>query len=211
MRTRTEQEEFWAGEFGTLYAARNSLAKIVCPDIAMWTDILRRCQRAPASAFEMGCNIGANLFALKSLLPEISLTAVEINPQAAELAKNSGATIHTCSILDFAHEADSFDLVFSCGVLIHINPDFLPTIYEKLYLFSKKYILINEYYNPTPLQIPYRGHANKLFKRDFAGEMLDMFPDLKLVDYRFIYHRDPVFPRDDSTWFLLEKSGCATR
>lgn len=41
--------------------------------------------------------------------------------------------------------------------------------------------------------------------------MLDMFPDLKLVDYRFIYHRDPVFPRDDSTWFLLEKSGCATR
>ena len=29
--------------------------------------------------------------------------------------------------------------------------------------------------------------------------------NLRLVDYGFLYHRDSYFPRDDSTWFLLEK------
>ena len=28
---------------------------------------------------------------------------------------------------------------------------------------------------------------------------------LKLIDYGFIYHRDNSFPKDDITWFLLEK------
>jgi spore coat polysaccharide biosynthesis protein SpsF len=35
--------------------------------------------------------------------------------------------------------------------------------------------------------------------------MLDMFPALKLIDYGFAYHRDPAFPQDDVTWFLMEK------
>ena len=91
------------------------------------------------------------------------------------------------------------------GVLIHINPEQLSEVYHKLYLASKKYILIAEYYNPTPVSIPYRGHENKLFKRDFAGEMLDKFQDLFLLDYGFVYHRDNLFPQDDINWFLLKK------
>ena len=51
----------------------------------------------------------------------------------------------------------------------------------------------------------YRGHTEKLFKRDFAGEMLDRFNDLKLADYGFVYRRDMLFPQDDINWFLLEK------
>lgn len=35
--------------------------------------------------------------------------------------------------------------------------------------------------------------------------MMDMFPDLKLIDYGFAYRRDSVFPMDDLNWFLLEK------
>jgi len=56
------------------------------------------------------------------------------------------------------------------------------------------------------VEITYHGHKNRLFKRDFAGEMLDQFSDLKLIDYGFIYHRDLTFPQDDISWFLLEKS-----
>ena len=100
---------------------------------------------------------------------------------------------------------EGVDLVFIRGVLIHISPDALDEVYEKLYKLSKRYILISEYYNPNPVAIEYRGHTNKLFKRDFCGEVLDKYPDLKLIDYGFVYHRDPVFPQDDITWFLLEK------
>ena len=70
---------------------------------------------------------------------------------------------------------------------------------------SHRYICIAEYYNPTPVEVPYRGHQNKMFKRDFAGEMLDKFQDLRLLDYGFVYHRDTQFPQDDVNWFLLEK------
>ena len=28
---------------------------------------------------------------------------------------------------------------------------------------------------------------------------------LPLIDYGFSYHRDPVFPQDDITWFLMER------
>ena len=67
------------------------------------------------------------------------------------------------------------------------------------------HILIAEYYNPAPVEVSYRGNSGKLFKRDFAGEMLDRYADLHLLDYGFGYHRDPQFPVDDITWFLLEK------
>jgi pseudaminic acid biosynthesis-associated methylase len=91
------------------------------------------------------------------------------------------------------------------GVLIHINPDFLPKVYELLYASSKRYICIVEYYNPTPVSIPYHGHEDKLFKRDFAGEMMDMFKNLELIEYGFGYNRDNNFLLGSGNWFLLEK------
>ena len=94
---------------------------------------------------------------------------------------------------------------FTSGVLIHLNPDYLNKAYEALYLSSKRYILICEYYNPTPTSVIYRGHENKLFKRDFAGEILSKYSDLELVNYSFVYKRDNNFPLDDLTWFLLKK------
>ena len=56
------------------------------------------------------------------------------------------------------------------------------------------------------MSIAYRGHADRLNKRDFAGELLDTFPDLTLIDYGFAYHRDIAFPQDDITWFLMVKA-----
>lgn len=81
----------------------------------------------------------------------------------------------------------------------------LPLVYEKLYQASNKYILIAEYYNPAPVAINYRGHSDRLFKRDFAGEILEKYKDLELVDYGFSYKGDKAFPQDDITWFLIKK------
>lgn len=74
-----------------------------------------------------------------------------------------------------------------------------------LYEHSNRYIFMCEYYNPTPVTVPYRGFTDRIFKRDFAGELMDCHPDVQLVDYGFFYHRDKFFPEDDSNWFLMEK------
>ncbi len=204
MDYKTEQEEFWATEFGDEYIDRNKSSQIFSSRIALWTQVLKSTKKIN-SFVEFGCNVGPNLKSIKSLLPKSELTGIEINKKACDLMSKWGkAKIINQSILEY-NTKDRYDMTIISGVLIHIDPNELNAVYEKLYKNSNKYIFIFEYYNPTPVTINYRGHSDKLFKRDFAGEMLDKYCDLKLIDYEFIYHRDNYFPQDDGTWFLLEK------
>lgn len=199
---RTEQEEFWAGDFGTTYIDRNSSTQLVPPNIALFSQILRRTEGV-SSVVELGANIGINMLALRALLPSARLEAVEINQAAyARLAALGDINAHLGSLLDFRPEQPA-DLSFTRAVLIHINPEALERAYATLFESSRRYIAVIEYYNPTPVEVAYRGHTGKLFKRDWAGEMLDRYP-LRLVDYGFMYHRG-AFAMDDFTWFLLEK------
>lgn len=200
----TEQENFWAGDFGTEYVGRNRSEALQGACTAFWSQVLSR-TRGIASALELGANIGLNLRSLRTLLPHASLAGVEINPSAAAELRAWGETeVFEQSLLDFSEER-TWDLVFTKGVLIHLNPDRLNDAYDVMERSSSRYLVVAEYYNPTPMTIPYRGNEDRLFKRDFAGELMNRFPTLKLLDYGFVWKRDPVFPQDDITWFLLEK------
>ena len=203
---QTPQEEFWAGDFGNEYSRRNTDERWVASNTVLFSRILAKCH-AVGSMIEFGSNIGLNLKAVRTLLPQVRLTAIEINASAVEQLRSWGGAneIHHGSIFDFKSDA-TWDLALIKGVLVHVNPDFLPRVYESLYRASGRYIAIAEYYNPTPVEVVYRGHSGRLFKRDFAGEMLDAYPKLRLVDYGFSWHRDPLFPQDDCNWFLLEKA-----
>jgi spore coat polysaccharide biosynthesis protein SpsF len=203
MAFRTEQETFWAGQFGTDYIARNGdellpfrirhLAKIMGA-----TSGIR-------SVIELGANIGLNLRALQAIAPGIQCSAVEINAAACKrLRAIGGVEVLERSILDF-QPARTWDLVLVKGVLIHIDPAELARVYDLIYRCAGRYILLDEYFNPAPVEVSYRGHKGKLFKRDFAGELMDARSDLRLVEYGFAWRRDPGLREDDTTWFLLEK------
>lgn len=203
---QTEQEEFWAGEFGTNYIDRNVGEDLLAANLVFFARALKSAAKIN-SCLEFGANVGMNLHALARLYPEMSQFGIEINPDAAKqlqlvLGKEN---IFNGSIFEFSSR-ETFDLTLIKGVLIHINPNKLHDVYQKIYRYTHRYILLCEYYNPTPTEVIYRGHPNRLFKRDFAGEMLDRFDKLKLVDYGFVYHRDLAFPQNDITWFLMEKS-----
>lgn len=206
MTFKTEQEAFWAGEFGTEYIQRNQGDALLASNLDFFAKALRAV-RGVSTCIEFGANIGMNLKALKLLHPAHVQHGIEINADAVrELAQViSPDHVHHSSILDF-NPKQTWDLVLIKGVLIHINPDVLPQVYDKLVAASGRYLLVAEYYNPAPVAIPYRGHADRLFKRDFAGEIMDRHPQMQLVDYGFAYRRDPNFPQDDITWFLMEKT-----
>ena len=205
MTFSTEQEKFWAGQFGTEYIQRNKDPKLLASNVAFFAKALGRA-RGVGSVCEFGANIGMNLRALQVLFPGQEQHGIEINADAAKELANTipAANIIQASILEHV-PARTFDLTLIKGVLIHINPDALPQIYKALHAATGRYLLVAEYYNPSPVQISYRGHSDRLFKRDFAGEIMEAYPDLKLVDYGFAYRRDPDFPQDDITWFLMEK------
>ncbi len=203
---KTAQEKFWLGEFGDNYAERNNNDTLLAANISFFSKILAHTGNI-CTILEFGCNVGMNLKALRVLLPQSQLCGIEINKKAVEQLKNWNGNAKVIESSIFNVKIDCcFDMTLIKGVLIHINPERLDDVYTNLYNLSKKYICVAEYYNPSPMTIPYRGHSNRLFKRDFAGELLDKYSDLELVDYGFLYHRDPVFPQDDITWFLLKKN-----
>lgn len=202
MRRQKEQEKLWKGEFGKEYTER---CKPDPEQRAVFFEKVIRLMDSIHSVCELGANRGANLRAIASINNELELTGVEINSAAAEeLKKIPGVTVVHKAIQDFV-PSQTFDFVFISGVLIHTDPSDLGSIYEKLEALSSRYILINEYFNPTPVEIPYHGYRNQLFKRDFAGEFLDKFNQkLSVVDYGFLWKRlNPAW--DNTTWVLFRK------
>jgi spore coat polysaccharide biosynthesis protein SpsF len=207
MTFKTEQEAFWAGEFGNEYIQRNQGSALLAANLAFFAKALQA-TRGVKTCIEFGANIGMNLKALKLLHPAQEQYGIEINADASRelVLVIPPKNVYHSSILDF-NPQQTWDLTLIKGVLIHINPYELPQVYEKLVAACGKYLLVAEYYSPVPVAIPYRGHSDRLFKRDFAGEIMDLYPQMELVDYGFAYRHDPNFPQDDITWFLMEKRG----
>ena len=201
----TEQEIFWEGGFGDSYISRNESNGLLASNLSLFSKILSSAEPIN-SVLELGCNIGMNLIALEALSPKLSINGVDINAKAIqELSKNKKHyNLQQQSIIEPIN-SNNVDFTFTKGVLIHINPEKLNFVYDNLYALSSKYICLIEYYNPSPVSLEYRGHQDRLFKRDFCGEMLEKYKDLQLIDYGFTYRNDHTFPQDDMTWFLLKK------
>lgn len=194
---------FWKGDFGDNYTMRCRGIKPVASNVVLFEKILKGIEIN--SILELGSNIGLNLMALSGMYPEAEMAAVDINSGAVqELRRNMPKVeVFEQSIMDFRPDKQ-WDLVMTKSVLIHIPPERLDEVYTIMFNSSSEYILLAEYYSPSPVEVMYRGYSGKLFKRDFAGEMLDRFP-LTLVDYGFAYHRD-ASPQDDLNWFLMKKN-----
>jgi len=205
-KVRTEQENFWAEKYAEEYIKKN-----VHFDNALgaeaWGRMLSAVSGEVDTYLECGCNIGRNIDQLQISMPLATPSVIEISEPAFNFvsARHNFDNAFKGAILDSTFADCSFDLVFTMGVLIHINPDQLLSHMEKMFNYSKKYILIGEYFNRTPTSIEYQGEKDKLFKRDFGKLFIENF-DVKLVDYGFLWgHIYDTAGFDDITWWLFEK------
>jgi spore coat polysaccharide biosynthesis protein SpsF len=204
-RLYNEQENFWKSNFGNRYIKRNNSKNLINKNYSIFKKIFKKKIKIN-SLIELGANIGNNIIAINKILKIKKITAVEINKKACEhLRKINNVKVLNESILNLKIN-NKFDLLIIKGVLIHIHPKNLKNVYKKIAQLSKKYVLICEYYNPTLISVNYRGHKNKLFKNDYAGEFLKIYKNYKLIDYGFSYHLDNKYLKDDSTFFLLKRN-----
>ena len=192
MRPNTDQEQFGAGEFGHHLIDRTDIPVEIDDNVKLFERILTSTGQI-RSIIEFGPYMGLNLRALKTLIPEAELSAVEINDRAIGYLNEWGqAKIYHKSLFDFSSD-ELFDLVLTKKFLIHIHPAEIEEAYRIIYRHSRRYICICEYFSPDLLEVNYRGNENQLFKRDFAGDMLDLFGDIRLVDYGFVHGRDRAY------------------
>ncbi len=202
----TPQELFWKNTIAESYTEDNSVFNEQLGLIA-WERILSTIDKSEiASYLDCGSNIGRNIAFLKKVLPEASSNIIELSREPYDKClrdfKIKRSFLGPIKVAEFD---TSFDLVFTSGVLIHINPDDLLTTMRHMYEMSSRYILIAEYFNRTPVMINYRGEDDKLFKRDFGKLFIENFP-CKILDYGFLWgHEFDLAGFDDITYWLFEK------
>jgi spore coat polysaccharide biosynthesis protein SpsF len=204
----TTQERLWRGHFGDAYTERNAVSEARLSALAfLWATILRPTMGAPPrSILEIGANVGLNLRAL-ARLTGAELYAVEPNARARSALVADGvvpagrALDGLCDAVPLP--AESMDLVFTSGVLIHVDPSNLVASCREIHRVSARYVACIEYFSDKPEEVLYRGQPHALFKRDFGSFYLDHFDDLRVLDCGFAWKRTTGL--DNLTWWLFDK------
>lgn len=210
---QTLQEEQWASQHGNDYILRNPastkqanegyLKNYGLTRTALNEEFLGFLPRG-LKVLEVGCNVGVQLAFLREMGFQ-DLTGVDVNQKAIQQAQKNLASVKIIfgSALALPFLDNSFDLVFTSGVLIHIAPKDIKQALGEITRVSKRYIFGFEYFHPDYPEVQYRGKPNLLWKTDFAKLYLETIPNLKLIkEKRLKYLADD----NIDSMFLLEKN-----
>ena len=210
---RFDPIEDWSGSFGNDYHERNaSNWKSIKNRSRLFGDVLNcmenNCKAFPTSILEIGAGVGDNLRAIDMIYERtrtpIKLMACEPNRTACEKLGDVATVVSNGRIGQLSYDNDIADLVFTSGVLIHIEPKDLNQAMSEIHRTSKRWILSIEYFNATPDMIKYRDNDNMLWRRDWGDKWLTNYPALKPLGYGFAWKR--MTGLDNVSWFLFEKA-----
>ncbi|HLW85845.1 MAG TPA: pseudaminic acid biosynthesis-associated methylase [Candidatus Sulfotelmatobacter sp.] len=210
--TSTAQMEVWQGQFGREYTDRNTLDADALDALYQKNFGLTRTAinqeflgaiRKQSSFLEVGCNTGNQLLLLQRM-GYANLSGLELQPYALELARSRTRNIPLAqgSALAIPHGDDSFDVVFTSGVLIHIAPEDLARAMDEIHRCARAYIWGMEYYAQEVTEVNYRDHNGLLWKMDYKQRYLERFEDLELVRELHIPYLEG---SNVDTMFLLKK------
>lgn len=213
MKKVTDQTQQWSSEFGMEYTDRNPHTIDVMDGLykkqfgltrtelnLMFLDSFDR----SIKILEIGSNVGAQLHGLQSIGFE-NLYGIELQQYAVEVSKQHTKNINLIqgSAFDVPFKDSYFDLVFTSGVLIHINPDDLNIVMREIYRCTNEYIWGFEYFAEKCTEILYRGERNLLWKDDFAKRYCGQFSDLELVQEKHFKYLDN---ENVDSMFLIRKN-----
>ena len=207
---KNEQQKFWEGSFGNEYTLRNvgnldefyrKLWGITRTELnKQFLSMLEK----NVSILEVGCN-RANQLSILQNMGFGNLWGLEINKRALEIAReNKRFNLIESSATDIPFKDGFFDLVFTSGVLIHIDPEIFEQVMDEMYRVAKKYIWGFEYFSEECEEIEYRGHKNRLWKNNFLELFQNRFPDLKVVKQKKLKYLEN---ENVDMMYLLEKVG----
>lgn len=209
---KTKQLQKWEKVFGKEYSDRNSFSiaqldnlykkKYGLTRTELNTKFIGKLNRN-IKILEVGSNIGNQLLVLQKMGFK-NLFGLEPMDYAVERSKKRsvGINIIRGSAFDIPFKGDYFELVFTSGVLIHINPKDIHKAIKEIYRSTKKYIWGFEYFSEKYQEVSYRGETNLLWKADFSKLYLQNFPDIKLIKVNYIKYLDN---NNTDEMFLLEK------
>ena len=206
------QLQEWKGAFGREYSDRNAFSVKELDDLYERNFGLSRTElnkkflneiKPNDKILEVGSNIGNQLICLQEMGFK-SLYGIEPQFYAVERLKKrtEGINIIRGDAFDIPFKNKFFDVVFTSGVLIHINPKDIKKAMYEIYRCSSLYIWGYEYYSEDYKDIMYRGKKGLLWKANFPKMYQDLFPSLKLVKIEYIKY---IGNTNVDVMFLLKK------
>lgn len=215
MRTQNKSDplQSWRGFFGEKYVQRNpASAEATAEAGTVFERILETSgiRQEIGSVLEVRANIGINLIGLRQALgPKVRLGALEPNPSACEQLRSRKALnleeVIETDVNQIPLAGQSYDLVFTNGVLVHVPPTRLAMAMREIARVSGKYVLCSVYFSHLPVEVPYRGRTGMLWKRDFGQAYLEHCPNLKIHQYGFLWQVE--FSHfDNLNWWMFKKT-----
>lgn len=211
MKEDSKQTKAWASLFGKEYTDRNKMTveevdlmykrRYGVSRTEMNDKFLGNLDRK-ARILEVGSNIGLQLLFLQKM-GFTNLYGIELSAYAVELSKSmtEGINIIQGSALDIPFKDGFFDLVFTSGVLIHINPVELSIAMGEIYRCANSFIWGFEYFSQEFAKVEYR-EADLLWKANYPEIYRGQFRNLSVVKVRlFKYLAD----ENEDVMFLLKK------
>ncbi len=190
----SKQTEAWSSEFGMEYTNRNLMTieqmdtmyikRYGVSRIDINSEFIGDLDRN-IRVLEVGSNIGLQLMFLQRM-GFANLYGIELNSYAVELSKSRTKSINIIrgDALDIPFKDNYFGLVFTSGLLIHINPDDINIVLKEIYRCSNCYIWGYEYFAEEYTQIKYREAKETdslLWKANFPKIFCEQFKDLRLA------------------------------
>ncbi|MDD5617612.1 MAG: methyltransferase domain-containing protein [Candidatus Omnitrophica bacterium] len=192
----TYQMKKWGQDFGRNYTDRNNYTVDMMDRLYKKNYGITRTRlnelfvgglKKSIKILEVGSNIGTQLASLQKMGFK-NLYGIEINKYAIDRAKSKTKDINIIegSIFDIPFKDRYFDLVFTSGVLIHINPKDIEKGLREIYRCASSYIWVYEFYSDRYENILYRGEKNLLWKANYPNVYTRIFPDLKIIKHKFL-------------------------
>ena len=154
-----------------------------------------------ARILEVGMSTGVQLRLLKEQGYD-DLYGVDVNEAVVRefAADNDLAEVRVADARALPFGDDTFDLVFTSGVLIHLPVEDLRDCLTELCRVSARYVWGFEYYAADRTEIEYRGHESFLWKDDFVDRYLSVTDAMLVREERVAYRGEDI----EDTMFLLE-------
>lgn len=205
------QINIWKSKFGKDYTKRNFydklensyIQKFGCNKEIINNDFINYFDK-DYSFLEVGCNIGNELKILKKSGFK-KLTGIDTQKHAIEIARSNLKSVEFIhgNAENLPFEDNTFDVVFTNNLLIHLNSKNLITAIKEMKRITKKYIWSFEYYFENRCLIEYHDHMNLLWKDDFKKYFLEIgFEITKNKKYKYISSNES---GNIDEMFLLEK------
>jgi len=158
-----DREEFWKNIQNSYYKTNTKrVPRDLVYDFVKNNDV--------SSVLELGCNSGGNLLKISKSFPDVRLVGIDICERAIEHGKTvekNPAELQVGSIYDLSRFDDcGFDLVFTRGVLLHINHEMTPKVIKDMLRISNRYILHIERHGESEVR-SYSGEIPHSFSHDF--------------------------------------------